>query len=64
MPDNLREFMGLVVYTTGDGQTLTVGNIFAVLLLLVGGYLVSRFIGHLFGQPPGGFPDAWTTARP
>ena len=50
MPDNPREFMDLVVYSTGDGQALTVGNIGAVLLLLVGGYLASRFIGHLFGQ--------------
>ena len=50
MPPELKEIWDFVLYSTGDGQPLTVGNVVAVLLLVVGGYLVSRFIGYLFGQ--------------
>ena len=50
MSGELGEIVDFVLYSTGDGQSLTVGNIGAVLLLLAGGYLASRFIGHLFGQ--------------
>ncbi len=37
-------------FSMPDGQSLTVGRIVAVVLLLVGGYLISRFIGYLLGQ--------------
>jgi small-conductance mechanosensitive channel len=50
MSVEFREIWDFVLYSTGDGQPLTVGNVAAVLLLLVGGYLASRFIGHLLGQ--------------
>lgn len=49
MPAELKEIWDFVLYSTGDGQPLTVGNLFAVLLLAVGGYLASRFIGYLLG---------------
>jgi small-conductance mechanosensitive channel len=50
MPPEFREIWDFVLYSTGDGQPLTIGNVVAVLLLVVSGYLVSRFIGYLFGQ--------------
>lgn len=50
MPSELKEFWNFVLFATPGGQALTVGKIVAVLLLLVGGYLVSRFIGYLLGQ--------------
>ncbi len=50
MPAEFREIWDFVLYSTGDGKPLTVGNLVAVLLLVVGGYLAARFIGYLFGQ--------------
>lgn len=46
----MKELWNFVLFSTPGGQSLTVGKIVAVLLLLVGGYLVSRFIGYLLGQ--------------
>lgn len=50
MLSELKELWNLVLFATPGGQALTVGKIVAVLLLLVGGYLVSRLIGYLLGQ--------------
>jgi small-conductance mechanosensitive channel len=50
MPFEFKEIWNFVLYTTGQGQPLTIGDIVAVFLLLVGGYLASRFIGYMFGQ--------------
>jgi small-conductance mechanosensitive channel len=50
MPFEFKEIWNFVLYTTGQGQPLTIGDIVEVFLLLVGGYLVSRFIGYVFGQ--------------
>ena len=50
MPAELKEIWSFVLFSMPGGQSLTVGKIVAVLILLVGGYLVSRFIGYLLGQ--------------
>ena len=50
MPVELKEIWDFVLYSTGAGQPLTVGDIIAVILLLVGGYLASRFMGYVLGQ--------------
>ena len=50
MPVEIKQIWNFVLYSTGSGQPLTVGDLVAVVLLLIGGYLASRFIGHLFGQ--------------
>src|SRR5210317_124297 len=50
MFDNIREIWGYVLTTTPDGQTLTIGQVISVILLLVIGYLGSRLIGYLLGR--------------
>ncbi len=50
MSPDLKEIWNFVLFSVPNGQTLTVGNIVSVVVLLVGGYLVSRFIGYLLGQ--------------
>jgi small-conductance mechanosensitive channel len=50
MPSELRELLNYVLITTTGGESLTVGKIIAVVVLLIGGYLVSKFIGYLLGQ--------------
>jgi small-conductance mechanosensitive channel len=50
MPSELTELWNTVLFATPGGQPLTVGKIIAVLLLLVSGYLISRFISYLLGQ--------------
>ena len=50
MPAELKDIWNFVLYSAGAGQPLTVGDIVAVIVLLVGGYLASRFIGFLLGQ--------------
>ena len=50
MPPELREIWNFVLIAMPGGESLTVGKIVAVLLLLVGGYFASRFIGYLLGQ--------------
>lgn len=50
MPAEMNELWNHVLISMPDGQSLTVGKIVAVVLLLVGGYLISRFIGYLLGQ--------------
>ncbi len=50
MPAEMNELWNYVLISMPDGQSLTVGKIVAVVLLLVGGYLISRFIGYLLGQ--------------
>ena len=49
MPEELTSFWNFVLFTTPAGQAITVGNVIAVVLLLIGGYLLSRFIGYLLG---------------
>ena len=50
MPAEIKQIWNFVLYSTGGGQPLTVGNLVAVLLLVIGGYLASRFVGYLFGR--------------
>ncbi len=50
MPAELKEIWNFVLYSTGSGNALTVGDLVAVLLLLVGGYFASRLVVHLLGQ--------------
>ena len=50
MPDNLIELWNYVLIPMPGGASLSIGKIVAVLLLLVGGYLLSRFIGYLLGR--------------
>jgi small-conductance mechanosensitive channel len=50
MQFEFRELWNFVLYSTAAGKPLTVGDIVAVIFLLIGGYLASRFIGYAFGQ--------------
>ena len=50
MFDDIREIWGYVLATTPDGQTLTIGQIISVILLVVIGYLGSKLIGYLLGR--------------
>ncbi len=50
MFDDLREIWGYVLATAPSGQTITVGQIVSVVLLLVFGYLGSKLIGYLLGR--------------
>ncbi len=50
MPNDLTELWNFVLIPMPGGASLSVGKIVAVLLLLVGGYLLSRFIGYLLGR--------------
>lgn len=50
MPTEFAELWNFVLFSMPGGETLTLGKIVAVLLLLVGGYFASRFIGYLLGQ--------------
>ena len=50
MFDEVREIWNYVLTTTPTGQTLTVGQIVSVVLLVVVGYLGSRLIGYLLGR--------------
>ncbi len=50
MPAELNELWNFVLISMPGGQSLTVGKIIAVLVLLVTGYFISRFIGYLLGQ--------------
>ena len=46
----IRELWNYVLLSAPGGQSITVGEIVAVVLLLVGGYLISRLIGFLLAQ--------------
>jgi small-conductance mechanosensitive channel len=50
MSSKFREIWDFVLLSMPGGDSLTVGKIAVVLVLLVGGYLASRFIGYLLGQ--------------
>ncbi|MDJ0751581.1 MAG: mechanosensitive ion channel [Woeseiaceae bacterium] len=50
MPAEMNELWNYALISMPDGQSLTIGKIVAVVLLLVGGYIISRFIGYLLGQ--------------
>lgn len=50
MFDEAGEIWSYVLATTPTGQTLTVGQIVSVILLVVIGYLGSRLIGYLLGR--------------
>ena len=50
MFDELGEIWSYVLVTTPTGQTLTVGQIVSVILLVVVGYVGSRLIGYLLGR--------------
>jgi small-conductance mechanosensitive channel len=48
--NELREFWNYGLMTGANGQPITVGQILSIILLLVGGYMASRFIGYLLGR--------------
>ena len=50
MFDEVGEIWSYVLVTTPTGQTLTVGQIVSVILLVVVGYVGSRLIGYLLGR--------------
>ncbi|MEJ2257682.1 MAG: mechanosensitive ion channel, partial [Woeseiaceae bacterium] len=50
MPAEVTEIWNFVLYSTGSGTSLTVGDLVAVLLVLVGGYFASRLFVHFLGQ--------------
>ncbi|NIO42657.1 MAG: mechanosensitive ion channel, partial [Burkholderiales bacterium] len=50
MMAEIRELWNYVLLSAPGGQSITVGEIVAVILLLVGGYLFSRLIGFLLAQ--------------
>ena len=50
MIETTKEILGYVLATAPNGQSITVGQLAAVLLLLVLGYFASRFIGFLIGR--------------
>lgn len=50
MPNQLSEFWNFVLVSMPGNQSITIGKVFAVVILLVGGYLLSRYSGHLLGR--------------
>jgi small-conductance mechanosensitive channel len=50
METNLTEIWSFVLVTLPGGDRLTVGKIVVVFVLLIGGYLVSRFLGYVLAQ--------------
>ena len=50
METNLTEIWSFVLVTLPSGDPLTVGKLVAVFVLVIGGYLVSRFLGYVLGQ--------------
>jgi small-conductance mechanosensitive channel len=50
METNLTEIWNFVLVTLPGGDQLTVGKIIAVIFLVIGGYLFSRFVGHVLEQ--------------
>jgi len=48
--EKLKSIWNIELISTAGEQTVTVGDISLVLLLLVGGYLGSRFVGYLLGR--------------
>ena len=50
MPAELKEIWDFVLVSMPGGESLTVGKLVAITVLLVGGYFISRFIGFLLGQ--------------
>ena len=59
MLEQIKEFWGYVLATAPSGQVITIGQIVSVVLLLVFGYLGSKFMGFLLGRRL-----ATTTLRP
>lgn len=50
MPNQLSEFWNFVLVSMPGDQSITIGKVFAVIILLVGGYLLSKYSGHLLGR--------------
>ena len=50
MIDTVKEILGYVLVTAPNGQSITVGQLSMVLLLLILGYFASRFVGFLIGR--------------
>ena len=50
METNLTEIWSFVLVTLPGGDQLTVGKLVAVFVLVIGGYLVSRFLGHILAR--------------
>jgi small-conductance mechanosensitive channel len=50
MPPEAKQIWNFVLYSSGSGANLTIGDLVAVFALLVGGYFASRLVAHLLGQ--------------
>lgn len=50
MIENIKTVWNFVLATMPGGQTISVGQVIAVLLLLIGGYYGGRLIGYLIGR--------------
>lgn len=50
MLDEAKEFWNYVLTTSPTGQELAVGQVISVLILLVGGYFGSKFVGYILGR--------------
>jgi small-conductance mechanosensitive channel len=50
MPEQLSEFLNYVLVSMPGDQSITIGKLIAVVVLLVGGYALSRFVGHILGS--------------
>ena len=50
MLDEVKEVWGYVLATAPGGQAISIGQIVSVLVLLIGGYFGSRFVGYIFGR--------------
>lgn len=66
MLEEAKEFWGYVLATAPGGQAISVGQILSVLILLIGGYFGSRFVGYVLGRRLAGTklrPDAIHTLK-
>jgi len=50
MPEQFDELMGTVLVSTPGGYVVSLGQLSAVILLLIVGYIGSRFVGYLLGR--------------
>ncbi|MBT8077047.1 MAG: hypothetical protein KJO31_00640, partial [Gammaproteobacteria bacterium] len=50
MLDDAKEIWNYVLATSSSGAAITVGQIVSVLILLIGGYYGSKFVGYILGR--------------
>lgn len=66
MLEQLKDYLNLAPLSWPGGADLTIGRILAVIVLVVGGYFASRFVGFLLGRRLAGTklgPDAVHTVK-